>query len=126
MQNLWKQTILPSLSLFTSLGTLVCCALPALFVTLGMGAALAGLVSSAGWLVALSEHKGAVFGAAGVLLLVTGVLRWKGRNAPCPADPAVAKACTRMRKVSAWLYWFSVTVYVVGFFFAFVAVRVFY
>ena len=126
MQDLWKQTVLPTLSLFTSVGTLVCCALPALLVTLGMGAALAGLVSNAGWLVVLSEHKVAVFGVAGAMLLITAILRWKGRSAPCPADPAAAKACMRMRKVSAWLYWFSVVVYAVGFFFAFVAVKVFY
>ena len=32
--NFYKHTLLPTLSLFTSVGTLVCCALPALFVTL--------------------------------------------------------------------------------------------
>lgn len=39
------------LSLFASLGTLVCCALPSLFVLLGLGATLASLLSSAPWLV---------------------------------------------------------------------------
>ena len=48
--SLWRQTILPSLSLFTSVGTLLCCALPALLVTLGMGAALAGFVQRHRWL----------------------------------------------------------------------------
>lgn len=126
MQNLWKQTILPFLSLFTSVGTLVCCALPALFVTLGAGAALAGLVSNVPWLIALSAHKKWVFGVAGVLLLVTGILRYLNRNAPCPVDKAQATACTRLRKTSAILYWCSVAIYATGFFFAFIAVRVFY
>lgn len=126
MKTLLKQTIMPTLSLFTSMGTLVCCALPTLFVTLGMGAALAGLVSSASWLVVLSEHKPLVFGISGFLLLITGIMRWFGRNAPCPIYPSAAKACMRMRKISSVLYWFSVCIYVVGFFFAFIAVRIFY
>ena len=126
MQNLWKQTIMPFFSLFTSIGTLVCCALPALLVTLGAGAALAGLVSNVPWLISLSEHKAWVFGIAGLLLLGTGILRYINRNAPCPADKAKAIACTRLRNISKYMYWFSVAIYLTGFFFAFVAVRIFY
>lgn len=126
MGTLWKQTILPFFSLFTSLGTLVCCALPALFVTLGAGAALAGLVSNVPWLISLSEHKAWVFGVAGVLLFGTGVLRFINRHAPCPVDPIAAKACTRLRNASKYMYWFAVVVYLTGFFFAFIAVRIFY
>ena len=126
MQNLWKQNIMPTLSLFTSVGTLVCCALPALFVTLGAGAALAGLVSNVPWLIALSEHKKWVFGIAGMLMLATGVLRFLNRNAPCPIDKDAALACTKLRKISAWMYWISVGIYATGFFFAFIAVRIFY
>ena len=121
-----KQTLLPTLSLFTSLGTLVCCALPALLVTIGAGAALAGLVTAVPWLVALSKYKAWTFGIAGGMLLVAGIMRWKSRNLPCPIDPEQARACERLRRVSAWLYWSSVGVYAVGFFFAFVAVHVFY
>ncbi|MDD9900299.1 MAG: hypothetical protein OXT65_04910 [Alphaproteobacteria bacterium] len=124
MTNLYRQTILPVLSLFTSLGTLVCCALPALFVTLGMGAALAGLVSNAPWLVWLSAHKIWVFGVAGFMLAAAATLQWRARNAPCPADPAKARACMLMRKVSWWILGISIVVYAIGFFFAFVAVRV--
>lgn len=126
MKVLWKQTIMPFLSLFTSLGTLVCCALPALFVTLGAGAALAGLVSNVPWLIALSEHKVWVFGIAGFLLLGTGILRYINRNAPCSVDSQAARACKRLRNISKYIYWFSVTIYTVGFFFAFIAVRIFY
>lgn len=121
-----RQALLPTLSLFTSVGTLVCCALPALFITLGAGAALAGLVSAAPWLVALSKYKLWVFGIAGGLILLAGIMRWQARNAPCPIDPQQAAACTRLRRISAWTYWFSVGIYAIGFFFAFIAVEVFY
>jgi hypothetical protein len=120
-----RQTLAPILSLFASAGTLVCCALPALFVTLGAGAALAGLVSAAPWLVALSQHKAWLFGLSGLLLGMAGFLQWCARNAPCPIDPAQARACTRLRRVSLWIYWSSVLLWCIGFFFAFLAVHLF-
>lgn len=121
-----KQALIPTLSLFTSFGTLVCCALPALFVTLGAGAALAGLVSSAPWLVALSKYKAWTFGFSGLMILVAGILQYRSRNAPCPIDAVKAKACTRLRKISKYIYIVSALVWLTGFFFAFLAVHIFY
>lgn len=121
-----RPTLLPLFSLFTSVGTLLCCALPALLVTLGAGAVLAGVVSTVPWLVALSQYKAITFGVAGLMLLAAGVSRYLARNAPCPIEPDAARVCMRLRRVGAWLYWLSVAVYVVGFFFAFIAVEIFY
>ena len=56
------------LSLFTSLGTLLCCALPSLLVLFGLGATVASVLSEAPWLVAMSHHKPWVFIVAGVLI----------------------------------------------------------
>src|SRR5579862_8434886 len=56
------------LSLFTSLGTLLCCALPSLLVLFGLGATVASVLSEAPWLVAMSHHKNWVFLVAGVLI----------------------------------------------------------
>lgn len=119
-----KQTILPTLSLFTSISTLVCCALPALLVTLGAGASLAGLVSAAPWLVALSKYKVWTFGLSAAVILLAGWMQWRSRHAPCPIDPEQAKACTRLRLVSRWIYWSSVATWCIGFFFAFLAVYI--
>src|SRR5208282_907307 len=58
------------LSLFTSLGTLLCCALPSLLVLFGLGATVATVLSEAPWLVSLSHRKHWVFIVAG--LLITG------------------------------------------------------
>lgn len=117
--SLW----LPFFSLFTSLGTVVCCALPAIFVTLGAGAALAGLVSSVPQLVVLSQYKGLVFSIAGIMIVITGIYLWKTRNAPCPIDPGPAGVCMRMRRLNKIFYILSVILYTVGFFFAFIAIR---
>ena len=122
----FKDPLAPTLSLFLSAGTLICCALPALFVSLGMGAVLAGLVSSVPQLVWLSEYKAAVFTVAAIMLIVAGYMMWQARNLPCPVDPAQAKACTRLRRISIGIYIFSVVIYLTGAFFAFVAPYIFF
>ncbi|MGQ2979602.1 MAG: hypothetical protein ACT6Q9_07890 [Polaromonas sp.] len=106
-------------ALFASSGTLICCALPALLVALGAGAALSTLVSVLPGLVWLSEHKGLVFGLAGAMLALSGALQWRNRFAPCPTDPALRHACLRTRKTSARVYGLSVALYLVGGWFAF-------
>lgn len=106
-------------ALLASSGTLVCCVLPAVMVSLGAGATLAGLVTAVPQLIWLSERKGLVFGVAAVALAVAGLLLWRARSAPCPADPALARACTRLRRWSNGLYAFSVVATVAGAVFAF-------
>jgi uncharacterized iron-regulated membrane protein len=119
-----KNLLLPSLSLFTSLGTLFCCALPALFVVLGAGAALAGLLSNAPYLIVLSKYKVLLFLISGSLMIISGYLIWRSRNAPCPADSLKARACKRLRIASLAIYFFSVTIYAIGFFFAFIITKI--
>jgi hypothetical protein len=109
------------LSLFTSLGTLLCCALPALFVALGMGAAFAGLVGAVPQIVWLSENKFGLFGTGAAFLAVGGVLQWRARLEPCPIDQVQAEACAAARRSSKVLYIMSLGIYAIGAFFAFVA-----
>lgn len=126
MNDLHRQTILPILSLFTSFGTLICCALPALLVTLGMGATLAGFIGSVPWITGISDYKEWVFAGAGILLALSGLMQWRSRHAPCPIDPTQGKACMRLRKISWGILIFSTLVYLIGFFFAFLAADIFY
>jgi hypothetical protein len=122
----WRETAAPTLALFTSVGTLVCCALPALLVTLGLGASLAGFVGAFPQIVWLSEYKGIVFGVSGGMLVAASVMQWRARHLPCPADPAQARACTRIRRVSAVMLVVATLVWATGFFFAFLAARIFF
>jgi len=107
-------------TLLASTATLVCCVLPAVLVSLGAGAVLVGLVSAFPQLVWLSEHKAGVFAVAGVLLAVSGVMIWRARPLPCPLDPAAARSCMRLRRISAVLYAISLVSYAAGVLFAFV------
>lgn len=109
------------LSLFTSGGTLICCALPALLVSLGAGAALSSLVAAVPQLVWFSLHKDVVFGVGALMLAAAGILQWRARSLPCPTDPALAAACATSRRSAARLYAASVAIYLTGAFFAFLA-----
>lgn len=117
-----KHTKLASIfSLLTSGGTLICCALPALLVGIGAGAAMSSLVTNVPQLVWFSEHKVEVFLFAALMLLLSGGLQWRARRLPCPADPLLAAACMATRKVSWRVYLFSVLIFLIGGFFAFIA-----
>jgi hypothetical protein len=109
------------LALFGSMTTLVCCALPALLVALGMGAVTAGLVTAVPQITVLSANKGWVFAGAGAMLALSGILMWSQRNAPCPADPALARACMQARAVSLWVWLAATVLFAIGAFFAFFA-----
>ncbi len=113
--------IVSTLALFGSFSTLFCCALPALLVSIGAGAAVIGLVSAIPQLIWLSEHKIGLFIFAGVMLTLSGIMRYLTRNAPCPTNATEAKACGRMRRLSFYVYAFSLTAYAIGVFFAFIA-----
>jgi len=119
--NLVKTKHLSLLSLFSSGGTLICCALPALLVSLGAGAVMASLVSSVPQIVWFSEHKLGVFIFAGVMLSISGFLQWKARSLPCPSDKELAELCNKTRVNSLKVYFFSVFVFLIGGFMAFVA-----
>jgi len=119
--NLVKTKHLSLLSLFSSGGTLICCALPALLVSLGAGAVMASVVSSVPQIVWFSEHKLGVFIFAGMMLSISGFLQWKARSLPCPSDKELAELCNKTRVNSLRIYIFSVSVFLIGGFMAFLA-----
>ena len=107
------------MALIASSGTLICCVLPAVMVALGAGAALAGLVTAVPQLIWLSEHKTGVFSVAFAMLGLSGVLLWRARSLPCPADPALARTCARLRRASIVLWAFALLCAAIGAAFAF-------
>lgn len=107
-------------ALLGSLTTIVCCFLPALFVTLGAGAAFAGLIGTFPQLIWLSEYKGLVFGSGGALILVAGFFQWRSKSVACPVDPKLAEGCRTARNWSKVVWLVAVCIYGVGFFSAFV------
>lgn len=106
------------LSLFTSLGTLLCCALPSLLVLFGLGATVASALSAAPWLVTLSHHKHWVFVAAGLMITgnfvyVYGIApKLQAKSGAC--DPNDSAACQTASRFSRIVLWCSAVLYTIG------------
>jgi len=115
-----KETSLTWLALFTTTGTLVCCAIPITLVTLGMGATVASMVSAMPFLVTLSQHKIAVFATSGILLALSAWMMYRPGRA-CPVDSELGELCNKTHKWNKRIYWFSVILWFIGFFAAFLA-----
>ncbi len=118
-----RNGLLSYLSLFTSLGTLLCCALPSLLVLFGLGATVATVLSEAPWLVSLSHHKAWVFVTAGLLIAGNLVYTYaiapqlQKRNGAC--DPNDPTACQTTGRFSRVVLWCSITLYLIGCFTAY-------
>lgn len=114
-----RRTVAASaIALLLAGGTLVCCALPVLLVTLGLGSGVAALTAAAPWLVTLSHYKVWMFAAAMMALLAAGLLLYRPGRA-CPTDPELARACARLDVIARTFWWFGLSVWLVGAFVAF-------
>lgn len=111
------------LALFTSTGTIICCALPILLVSLGMGATLASMVSSLPFLITLSLHKPLVFGLSAVMLMFVAWVLYRP-NRSCPIEPELGEICDKTQIWNKRLYWLSVILWCIGFFAAFLALPI--
>jgi mercuric ion transport protein len=114
-------SLLSYFSLFSSVGTLLCCALPSLLVLAGLGASVASTLSSLPWLVTLSRHKNWTFAISGVLIGMSFLnmfyLAPRLRSKACsPDDPS---PCQDAGRLSNRLLWLSAAIYAVGFFSAY-------
>lgn len=122
-KSLRRSIIWAIVALLSSVGTLLCCALPAVLVTVGMGAVVAGLVTTVPGLVMVSQYKVPIFIGAGVCLSLAGYAQWRTRYADCPVDPQQARACQMLRRISRVVLITGIGIYAIGGFFAFSAGR---
>ena len=117
-----RSAVLNYFSLFTSLSTLLCCALPSLLVLFGLGASVASMLSFMPWLVTLSRHKQWTFAVSGVLIALSFVNMYyiapRIRAKQCSPDNPTA--CEEASKLSRVLLWVSAGIYAVGVFVAYV------
>lgn len=109
-----KQKSVTFFTLFSTTGTLICCALPIILVSLGMGATVVAMTSTFPFLVTLTHYKIWVFAFSGLMLLVSGWLMFRSSRS-CPADQELARACNTTHKWNKRIYWSSLVVWVIGF-----------
>ncbi len=105
------------LTLFVTSGTLLCCALPILLVTLGFGAVVASLNYNIPGLLFLAEHQSWTLGLSAILLLFLAWIIWRP-NQNCPSDPDLAQQCQQAKRCNQRIFGFSVVIWSIGFFFS--------
>ena len=108
-----KEKLVSFLALFTSTGTLLCCALPAALAALAGTAAIGAYISLFPWVIALSRHKGWIFLTAGTLIALNAVLilRPQGKIA-CAITGG--KGCEAAGTFSRAMFWIATVIYAVG------------
>jgi len=112
------------LTLFTSSTTLICCALPILLVSFGLGTVSASLFANLPFLVVLAQYKTWMFAGSGIVLVITGWLLFRpGRY--CPTDPVLAAQCESAHSWNVRFFWVSVAIWALGFAAAYLALPIF-
>ncbi len=122
-----KTDILSILSLFTSFSTLICCALPALLVTLGLGAVLAGVFSSFPFIITLSNYKELTFAIAASLIGLNFFLAYRKRKEDEDCEIPGEGQETSCDTASSWskgILWISAIMLLVGLFMAYLALPI--
>ncbi len=111
------------LLLFTSSATLICCALPILLVSLGLGAVSASIFSKAPYLVTLANYKSWLFLGSGLMLVIGGWTLFR-RGRACTTDPRLAAVCASAYMWNTRVWWSSLVVWGIGFAAAYLALPI--
>ena len=115
--KLLKKTI-SWFGLFSSFGTLLCCAIPSTLVLLGFGATLASFLGNYPELIWLSDKKGIVFGLSFIMLVISFAGQRYSAGQVCPVYKK--EDCETTKDWSRPLLWLSLGINILGSFYAFV------
>lgn len=114
-----RNDFLSILSLFTSVSTLLCCALPALLVVIGLGAAVAGILSDFPLLISLSKNKIWVFTFSFLIIGLNFYLVYRKKEVPESCEYVLGQkeaACDVASRWSKVFLWVSFSLLLIGFF----------
>lgn len=117
-QALRESKLMAYASLFTSFGTLICCAIPSTLVLLGFGASLAGFLGEYPQFIWLSDNKELVFGLSFFMLSVSYGGQKLGARNTCPVEKR--ESCESAKSWSKPLFYVSLAINVIGAFYAFI------
>lgn len=117
----WKQKASSFFALFTSTGTLICCALPAAVAAFAGGAAVTSMVSTFPWMVTLSAQKEWIFLGSGIMLVISGILVYKPQG-KIACSITGGEGCEIAGRFTKIMFWASVVIYSTGGFFAYALV----
>jgi len=106
------------MTLFITTSTLLCCALPILLVSMGLGATVASLNYQIPALYFLAEHKLWTLGISALCLVFLAWIIWRP-NQTCPTDPKLAQYCQKTKFWNQIIFGISVLIWCIGFFASF-------
>ena len=117
--NIVNKSWLRWLTLFTTGSTLLCCALPVLLVSLGLGSVVASMNYNIPGLFWLAQHKYWTLVLSGLLLSFLAWIIWR-QNQSCPSNPDLAQYCKTSKKWNKRIFWISAIIWCIGVFFSLV------
>lgn len=121
LQKLRENKLVSYFSLFTSFGTLLCCAIPSTLVLLGFGASLAGFLGEYPQFIWLSDNKAIVFGLSFLMLGISYAGQRYAATQVCPIDKK--EDCEATKDWSKPVFFITLGINVIGAFYAFVLPR---
>jgi mercuric ion transport protein len=113
-----REKIVSFFTVFTSTGTLLCCALPATLAAIAGGTAVTSLISTMPWLIPLSQNKEWIFLIAGILLIISAVFTFRPQSKLACAITG-GDGCEVAGNFSKIMLYISITIYFIGLFFAY-------
>jgi hypothetical protein len=117
-QRLKESKLISYLSLFSSFGTLICCAIPSTFVLLGFGSTLATFLGDFPGLIWLSEYKEFVFGFSFLFLGGSYISMRTSESMVCPIEKK--EDCEATKNWTKPLFFISLGINVIGALYAFI------
>lgn len=121
LQKLRENKLISYFSLFTSFGTLLCCAIPSTLVLLGFGASLAGFLGEYPQFIWLSDNKAIVFGLSFFMLGISWLGQKYAASQSCPIDKK--EDCETTKNWSKPVFFITLGINIIGAFYAFVLPR---
>ena len=94
-------------------GVMLCCVLPAILVSLGLGSTLVTFLDNYPIFIEITKHKAYIFIGVFILLVINGVLIYRSQNQVCEIDE-ISKECDEVKSASKGIYIFSVIVYFIS------------
>ena len=114
------KNIVQFFSLFGSVSTLFCCALPVTLVSLGMGASFASLTAQFPQISWILEYKKTLFIVTAVLLVLSYFFIRRSRKLSCDTLGDTNVLCEKIKPKTEWIFWIAVVIYAIGLFFSYI------
>ena len=124
--NIYRQTIFPILTLFHKCGNIAMLRSTSITGNFGCGCSISRFHLGSSMDYSYLKIQSCSFCYCGNSFGLSSYFLWINRNAPCPVEEKQAKACMFLRKFSLYTIIISIIIYIVGFFFAFLAADLFF